>query len=222
MDRPTAVFSTTAGDPEGPLRIILAHGAGAGITSPFIQSMTGDLVALGASVTGFEFAYMAARRSGGSKRPPPRAAALTQEYSSFVIAEGRRAKRSQRILIGGKSLGGRVASLVAEELHAAGLIDGLVCLGYPFHPPAKPDDLRTEHLVGIRTPTLIAQGERDPFGSKPEVEAMVLSANIRFHWVGDGDHDFGPRGKSPYARSANLRLASEAIMAFAAALPAPR
>ncbi len=89
-------------------------------------------------------------------------------------------------------MGGRVASLVADELHAEKRIAGLVCLGYPFHPPKKPEQLRTAHLEHLACPALIVQGERDPFGGRGEVEAYRLSPAIAFHWVGDGDHDLGP------------------------------
>ena len=136
----------------------------------------------------FEFAYMAARRQGGSRKPPPKAERLMDEYRAAVAG----LPAGAPLLIGGKSMGGRVASLVADEVHAQGRIAGLVCLGYPFHPPKKPEQLRTAHLVGLRCPTLIVQGDRDPFGSRSEVEGLALSAAIRFHWVGDGDHDLGP------------------------------
>jgi uncharacterized protein len=115
-------------------------------------------------------------------------------------------------------MGGRVASLVADELFAARLIDGLICLGYPFHPPAKPDNLRTAHLEALRCPALIIQGERDPFGTRAEVEGYRLSDKIEFQWAGDGDHDLGPRGGSGFTRAANLALAADAVAAFAANL----
>jgi hypothetical protein len=119
------------------------------------------------------------------------------------------------LFIGGKSLGGRVASLAADELYSAGHNDGLVCLGYPFHPPDKPGNLRTAHLEELRCPTLIVQGERDPFGSRAEVESYRLSPAIQFAWAGDGDHDLGPRGDSGFTRAGNLALAADALAAFA-------
>jgi predicted alpha/beta-hydrolase family hydrolase len=119
------------------------------------------------------------------------------------------------VLIGGKSMGGRVASLVADELHAAGSIVGLVCLGYPFHPPNKPAQLRTAHLERLACPALIVQGERDPFGGRAEVEGYALSAAIRLHWASDGDHDLGPRGASGFTRKGNLAAAADAVAAFA-------
>src|SRR5690606_19075513 len=99
------------------------------------------------------------------------------------------------LIIGGKSMGGRVASLVAGEIYAAGKIAGLLCLGYPFHPPAKPDQLRTAHLQTLVTPTLICQGTRDPFGTRDEVGTYPLSEAIEILWLEDGDHDLKPRRK---------------------------
>jgi predicted alpha/beta-hydrolase family hydrolase len=167
-------------------------------------------------VTRFEFDYMAARRAGGPKRPPPKAETLTSEYRDMVRSASK--TRPKTLLIGGKSLGGRVASLIADELYEHGEIGGLVCLGYPFHPPGKPDQLRTQHLETLRCPALIVQGERDPFGNRAEVEALSLSKKITFAWIGDGDHDFGPRGRSGFTRKGNLAAAAAAVAAFAARL----
>jgi hypothetical protein len=195
---------------------VLAHGAGAGITSPFLESMAGLLAERGIAVTRFEFQYMAARRTGGSKRPPPRAEALIPEYQEVVRSLAARGNKRQHIMIGGKSLGGRVASLVADEFYERGKIAGLVCLGYPFHPPAKPGQLRTAHLVDLKCPALIVQGERDPFGNRGEVENLPLSKTIAVTWIGDGDHDFGPRGASGFTRKGNLAAAADAVAAFVA------
>lgn len=111
-------------------------------------------------------------------------------------------------------MGGRVASLLASEAHAKGAIAGLVCLGYPFHPPGKPDQLRTAHLENMTCPALIVQGERDPFGGRAEVETYRLSDAISLAWIGDGDHDLGPRGASGFTRKGNLAAAAGAIAAF--------
>jgi predicted alpha/beta-hydrolase family hydrolase len=158
----------------------------------------------------FEFGYMAARRQG-AKKPPPKAERLVDEYRAAIAAAGPGAP----LLIGGKSMGGRVASMLADEAYAAGQIAGLVCLGYPFHPPKQPTKLRIAHLEGLGCPTLIVQGERDPFGSRAEVEALKLPASIRFVWIADGDHDFGPRGGSGFTRAGNLAAAAGAVSAFA-------
>jgi predicted alpha/beta-hydrolase family hydrolase len=180
------------------------------------------LAARDIATTGFEFAYMAARRNGGAKRPPPKAETLTAEYREAVRSLGKNRKIKLKPVIGGKSLGGRVASLVAGDLYADGQISGLVCLGYPFHPPHLPGKLRTEHLETLKCPTLIVQGERDPFGNRAEVEALPLSKTIQFVWMNDGDHDFGPRGRSGFTRKGNLAEAADAVAAFIAALPQPR
>ena len=117
---------------------------------------------------------------------------------------------SDGLVIGGKSMGGRMASLVADQCGVA----GLVCLGYPFHPPAKPETTRTEHLAGLATPTLIVQGERDRFGTPAEVDGYVLSESIDVHWMPDGDHDLVPRKKSGLTAEGNWAQAVEAILDF--------
>jgi predicted alpha/beta-hydrolase family hydrolase len=193
---------------------MLAHGAGAPMTSPFMETMAGLLAERGVGVVRFEFAYMAARRAGGKRRPPPKAETLMDDYRELAAEIAAAAPAGQRLFIGGKSMGGRVASLVADELWRAQRIGGLVCLGYPFHPPGVPDKLRTSHLEALTCPTLIVQGERDPFGTRGEVESYRLSPSIRFTWLGDGDHDFGPRGGSGFTRKGNLAAASDAVAGF--------
>ncbi|MGH8701869.1 MAG: alpha/beta hydrolase family protein [Burkholderiales bacterium] len=191
----------------------LAHGAGAPMTSPFMTAMADLLAARGLRVSRFELAYMAARRGGGALRPPPKAELLMGEYDA--VARALAVRRGQRLLIGGKSLGGRVASLVAGQLFSGGAIAGLVCLGYPFHPPGRPESLRTAHLAGLRCPALIVQGERDPFGTRAEVEGYRLSPAIRLHWAADGDHDLAPRRTSATDHARNLAAAAGAIAEFA-------
>ena len=161
---------------------------------------------------------MAARRTGGSKRPPPKAELLMAEYLAAMEDIARASPPGQKLIIGGKSLGGRVASLVADDAFREGRVAGLVCFGYPFHPPNQPQKLRTAHLATMQCPTLIVQGERDPFGSRAEIEALVLAPVINFHWIGDGDHDFGPRGASGFTRSGNIATAAAVVAAFAAGL----
>jgi len=202
------------GPPGATARFLCAHGAGAGMGTPFLEAVARLLAERSLAVLRFEFAYMARRRESGSRGRVPRAEGLVDEYRAAVagIAAG------PPLLIGGKSMGGRVASLVADELHAAGKIAGLVCLGYPFHPPNKPEQLRTQHLQALACPALIVQGERDPFGTRGEVEALRLSPSIAFRWAGDGDHDLGPRGGSGYSRAGNLAAAADAIAAFAKSL----
>jgi uncharacterized protein len=195
--------------------LLLAHGAGAPMTSPFLEKMTGLLAGRGLAVSRFEFGYMAARRHGGKRRPPPRAERLVDEYVAAVTALRARLPAGQSLLIGGKSMGGRVASLCADALYAERHISGLVCLGYPFHPPGKPEKLRTEHLQTLKCPALIVQGERDPFGGRSEVDGYGLASSIEVVWISDGDHDLGPRGSKGFTRAGNLAVAADAVAAFA-------
>ena len=213
---PPPVHMLESGPAGAAARLLLAHGAGAPMDSSFLDTFAALLAERSVAATRFEFHYMAARRSGDKKKPPPRADRLVQEYESAVALVRDRMPAGQSLLIGGKSMGGRVASLVADRLFAAGAIRGLVCLGYPFHPPKKPEQLRTEHLVAIQCATLIVQGERDPFGTREEIAAMRLSPVIGFHWAGDGDHDLGPRGRSGFTRRGNLEAAADAVARFAA------
>ncbi|MBX9591125.1 MAG: alpha/beta fold hydrolase [Hyphomonadaceae bacterium] len=211
-------FTYLATGPTAPAtRLLLAHGAGAGMETPFMTSVASLLAERGVATLRFEFGYMAARRQGDPRKPPPKAERLMDEYRAAVAG----VPKGPPLLIGGKSMGGRVASLVADELLARQRIVGLVCLGYPFHPPKKPEQLRTAHLAGLSCPALIVQGDRDPFGSRSEVEALRLSSAIRLIWANDGDHDLGPRGGSGFTRKGNLAAAADAIAAFAAELSRP-
>ena len=103
-----------------------------------------------------------------------------------------------------------MASMVADELR----VRGLVCLGYPFHPPGQPQKLRTAHLANLETPALMVQGERDPFGSRQEVETYPLSKTIRMAWIRDGDHSFKPRAASGVTESQNINAAVQLIAEF--------
>ena len=199
--------------------VLLAHGSMAAMDSPFLDKLTANLVERQLGVHRFEFAYMAERRSTGKKRPPPRAEKLTAEYVEAIIqVRENRVAQNEKLIIGGKSLGGRVASMVAVECNENKLINGVVCLGYPFHPPKQPDKLRTEHLKDYPCPALIAHGERDPFGSPDEIETYTLDPRIEFHWVGDGDHDFAARKRSGFTQSGNIAATAQAIADFAARL----
>lgn len=196
--------------------LILGHGAGAGMDSPFLVLISELLATRGIRVARFEFGYMAARRRGGKRRPPPKADTLDGEMIAAVRAIAEHGAGT--LAIGGKSMGGRVASHVYGALHDEGLVAGLVCLGYPFHPPKTPERLRTSHLAELTAPALFVQGERDPFGSRAEVEAMALPPSIAFHWAHDGDHDLGPRGGSGTTRRGNMEAAADAVTDFLKAL----
>jgi predicted alpha/beta-hydrolase family hydrolase len=200
----TVNFIVTGPD-DAPVTLLLAHGSGAPMDSPAMNASAEALAAEGLRVARFEFPYMAARRGDGSRRPPPRAETLIPDFARAVEALGAKGP----LVIGGKSMGGRVASMAADALYAEGRIAGLLCLGYPFHPPEKPDQLRTGHLMTLVTPALICQGTRDPFGTKQEVPGYGLPERIRFLWLEDGDHDLKPR-KSLSGFSAADHLATMA------------
>ena len=203
-----------SGSPQAGCTILLAHGAGAPMDSETMTGIAEALADVGFRVARFEFDYMAQRRTGGRK-PPPKAEALVPEYRQAVedLAD------KGTLIIGGKSLGGRVASMAADQLLDDGRIAGLLCLGYPFHPPKKPDVLRTAHLARLRVPTLIVQGTRDPFGNREEVAHYALSGKIRVHWLEDGDHDFRPRKSvSGLSLSDNIGELATVTRAWAASL----
>jgi len=196
------------------LTVALAHGAGAPMDSPFMEAFAEGLAARGLRAARFEFPYMAQRRDDGKKRPPNPARVLLECWRAVIDEIGR-----DNLVIGGKSMGGRMASMVAAELEAEGTpVRGVVCLGYPFHPPGKPEKLRTEHLATLKTKTLICQGTRDPFGTDAEVPEYPLSKAIRLMWLPDGDHGFKPRKASGRTEAQNWETALDAIQAFCAEL----
>ena len=205
------VFS---GPKSAPLTVALAHGAGAPMDSPYMDAFAEGLAARGLRCARFEFPYMAQRRDDGKKRPPNPARVLLATWREVIDEIGR-----EKLVIGGKSMGGHMASMVAADLESEGTpVRGVVCLGYPFHPPGKPDKLRTEHLETLKTKTLICQGTRDPFGTEAEVPEYPLSKAIRLMWLADGDHGFKPRKASGRTEQQNWDAALDAIQAFCAKL----
>ena len=198
------------GLPDSPVTIALAHGAGAPMDSPFMAAFAEGLAAHGLRVARFEFPYMARRRDDGRKRPPDRAPVLLDAWLAVISELG-----PEHLVIGGKSMGGRIASMVADEAGVA----GLVCLGYPFHAPGREADLiRLAHLEDLKTPALIAQGTRDALGNAGDVAGYALAPAIRIHWLEDGDHGFKPRKSSGLSEGQNWGEAIRAVAAFAADL----
>ncbi|WP_339516812.1 alpha/beta family hydrolase [Pseudomonas sp. RL_15y_Pfl2_60] len=188
--------------------LILAHGAGAPMDSEFMQQISQLLANCGIAVVRFEFAYMAARRIDGKRRPPNPQSQLLEQWRG-VYAEIRR-QTDGPVVIGGKSMGGRMASIVADELGAA----GLVCLGYPFYASGKPEKPRTAHLAGLQTRTLIVQGERDALGDRQAVVGYDLSPAIGLKWLEAADHDLKPLKRSGFTHSQHLQSAANEIAAF--------
>lgn len=167
--------------------LILAHGAGAGQKHPFMVTSASGLAARGIDVVTFDFPYMAAKR-GAPDRPP-----VLERAFREVVSAARSWSRATRLFIGGKSMGGRMAThLGAEGLEG---LQGIVVLGYPLHPPGKADQLRVAHLPAITAPLLIVQGERDVFGSPAELAPHVaaMQADVTVHPVHGGDHSLVPR-----------------------------
>jgi len=177
--------------------------------SSFMQRVAEGLATSGVRVIRFEFPYMQRRRETGKGGAPDPQGVLMQSMRDVIDELG----GGRRVVIGGKSLGGRIASMVADE--AAVL--GLVCLGYPFHPPGKPEKTRTRHLENLRTPALIVQGTRDSFGRPEEVGGYKLSPAIRIEWQADGDHSFKPRARSGRTEAGNLHAAIALVADFIAA-----
>ncbi|MHC8508588.1 MAG: alpha/beta family hydrolase [Rhodospirillales bacterium] len=207
--------------------LILAHGAGQPMDSPFMDAMAEGAAARGVRAARFEFPYMARRRAGGGKKPPDRMPTLLAAWREAVLAV-RAAHPKTPIAVGGKSFGGRTASMIAAGAatgaatganggggEAAGLC-ALVCLGYPFHPPGKPEkaEERTRHLADIRIPALIVQGTRDPFGGENDLAAYQFAPATEILWMPDGDHHFTPRKSSGFTQAENWSACVDAVSAF--------
>ncbi|MHB9800619.1 alpha/beta family hydrolase [Pseudomonas sp. MT3] len=194
--------------------LVLAHGAGAPMDSPFMDDIAARLAERGISVVRFEFPYMAMRREDGKRRPPNPQKQLLECWRQ-VYAQ-LRAEIPGKLAIGGKSMGGRMASLLADELDA----DALVCLGYPFYAVGKPEKPRVAHLAELETPTLIIQGERDALGDRPTVSGYALSPAIRLHWLAAADHDLKPLKASGLTHEQHLKATAERVAEFLRNLPA--
>jgi predicted alpha/beta-hydrolase family hydrolase len=170
--------------------LVLAHGAGAGQKHPFMVAAAKGLAARGISVVTFDFPYMRERRHVPDKAP------VLEAAFRDVIEATREWSGTREVCIGGKSMGGRMAThLGAQALD--GLV-GIIALGYPLHPPGRPDKPRTEHLPSIAVPVLIVQGERDTFGTPDELKPVVASmkrTKVTLHVVPGGDHSLAVRGK---------------------------
>jgi len=195
------------GPRDGPL-FLFAHGAGADAQSVFMNTIALGLAEKGIGVARFNFPYMQKRLQDGTRRPPDRAPKLVDFFSELV-------RNSERpVYIGGKSMGGRISSMVAAQGDIAlnNKIKGVICLGYPFHPQAKPEKLRIEHLTDIQAPLTIIQGTRDKLGSQEDVAGYALNKQIDWLWLEDGDHDFKPRVKSGFTRQEHLQATIDFIV----------
>ncbi|MDN4501282.1 alpha/beta hydrolase [Alteromonadaceae bacterium BrNp21-10] len=185
---------------------IFAHGAGAGIDSEFMQDMALLLSERHILVSAFNFDYMQTMTETGKRRPPDRMPKLQACFETKIANR----QTDLPLFIGGKSMGGRVASLVLQQSTAIGGI----ALGYPFHPSAKPEKLRTEHLYPLLKPLLVIQGEKDTFGRQQEVLDYGLPDNIQCHFLEAADHSFKPTKRSGYTQQQHLISAADIIQQF--------
>ena len=188
------------------LNVVFAHGAGAGQRHPFITGIARRLAEAGIDVWTFNFLYMEQKR-----RAPDKAAALEQCFRRSWNSCRNRPGSARRLVIGGKSMGGRIATHLAAQ---GDRLDGVFALGYPLHPPGKPEQLRSAHLPDIAVPVLIVQGERDAFGTPDELTPVIADDEGPGHAstvVTGGDHSLGARGRP---RRTTLRMDGEAIAAW--------
>ncbi len=189
--------------------LLLAHGAGAGMDTQFMNCLAEGLVQYDIRVCRFEFPYMVKRRITGKKSPPNRMPILLEAFSE-QINSFKMQNRLEPLFIGGKSMGGRVATMLIESSD----ILGSIAYGYPFHPPGKPDSLRIEHLQGLSKPLLVVQGSRDPFGKREENPEQWLPSTAQLKWLEDGDHSFKPRKSSGRTLVQNLNEAIDQTVTF--------
>ena len=197
------------GPEDGPL-FVFSHGAGAPLTSDFMEKVSVGLAEKGIRVARFNFNYMQQRVDTGSRRPPERAPQLIKQFLEVVQT------LDQPMVIGGKSMGGRMATLLATEYSPEQLkqVKGIACLGYPFHPQGKPEKLRTEHLAVIKQPIAIIQGSRDKLGDQNEVISYSLPVTFQWCWLEDGDHDFKPRVKSGFTHQQHIESSITYLAAY--------
>lgn len=195
--------------------LIFAHGAGAPMDSDFMNALSRQLAEQGITVVRFEFPYMAQRRSGGGKRPPDRQPILLDCWHEVYGELAEHTDLPGPLMIGGKSMGGRMASLIADELGVA----GLCCFGFPFHAPGKPEKLWVEQFARMSTPARIFQGSRDTFGKPDELVSVEFSPAVELCWLEDGDHDLKPRKASGISQGDHLNYVATAVADFARSLP---
>jgi predicted alpha/beta-hydrolase family hydrolase len=192
--------------------VLFAHGAGADMDSDFMAAMAKLLADKGLTVVRFNFPYMQQRLVDGKRRPPNRAPALLECFNEAislvndVFAPG-------KLYLMGKSMGGRMAAIVAGDETISAKLAGVVCLGYPFLPP-KGKEVRLEPLQQCTAPLLIIQGERDSFGNRAQLAQWDIPERVAVQWIPDGDHSLKPRKSSGHTEAANLAAAAEACFGF--------
>jgi predicted alpha/beta-hydrolase family hydrolase len=192
--------------------VIFAHGAGADMNHEYMEVLTHLMNEQHLNVLRFNFPYMDKRKLDGKRRPPDRMPVLIDCYQSLIT----NVKTDLPIFIGGKSMGGRVAATLANNKLFTGVhnIQGVICLGYPFHPIKKTDNLRLLPLQETQLPVLILQGDRDALGSKEEVNSYEISPRCQVHFFNDGDHDLKPRVKSGNTLAQHQQAAVSLVRSF--------
>ncbi len=172
--------------------LLVAHGAGAPQLSPFMQQFAQGMARRGIDTVTFNFVYM----ERGRRAPDPKTRLEATYRAAIETTRAAVASAATRLVIGGKSMGGRIASQVAASDAAPVGLDGLICLGYPLHPPGRPERRRDAHLASIAAPMLFVQGSRDTFGTEAEMQPVVAACqDARLHVVEGGDHSLNVRGK---------------------------
>jgi predicted alpha/beta-hydrolase family hydrolase len=206
---------------EGPKRgadraVLLAHGAGADMHSPALIAIADALAAAGIPSLRFNFPYTAAGR-----RSPDRPAVLAASVREAVHELAQRTKLApERLVIGGRSMGGRICSMVVADDEDPLRALGLLLLGYPLHPPGKPEQLRVEHFPRLRVPCMFVSGTRDAFGTPEELKraARRIKGRVTWHWIESADHGFKPLKASGLTADGALAAAAQASVAFVGAL----
>ncbi|WP_105903109.1 alpha/beta family hydrolase [Vibrio gangliei] len=187
--------------------VLLAHGAGAGMEHEFMAHIAIGLASKNIKVVRFNFPYMVKRAQDGKRRPPDRAPKLLDDFEQKI---DKFASQTEYLFLAGKSMGGRMASHLTEN----DKVSGVMCLGFPFHPPGKPENYKGEHLAHLVKPTLILQGERDTFGTKQECQSFEFADCVQLEFIPDGDHSFKPRVKSGHTEQGNRELAIKRMYQF--------
>ncbi len=188
-------------------RLLLCHGAGASVRSDFCLQLARELAAMGIEVWGFNFGYMQ-KTLAGSRQLPPKMPVLVAE----LVEQISQLPADLPLFITGKSMGGRVATLLAASELVPAHVKGVLAFGYPFHPPKK-DSWRTEHFAALTRPVLVLQGERDPFGSKDELADKSWPL-LEVKWLPSGDHDFVPLKKSGFSQQLLIEQAARLSRSF--------
>ncbi|MCL1126031.1 dienelactone hydrolase family protein [Shewanella surugensis] len=181
--------------------VIFAHGAGANMHSEFMEQLAQGVGANDVQVVRFNFPYMRANVLDGKRRPPDRAVKIILDFNQQIkLLKNKFCPK--KVILMGKSMGGRMSAIVAADTS----VDGVICLGYPFI-PLKGGDPRLAPIVECAAPLLVVQGERDKFGNKGAVNTWPEMEKVNVHWLTDGDHSFKPRKASGLTLEANMALA---------------